>query len=85
MPKPKVELSLFNRTEAAHYLGVDRGYINLLIEQGELIEIQLPFQTTFKGRRIPKKICDEFIDRNLVGWGNVVGVIYFCNRTYDIS
>jgi len=65
MSKPKVELSLFNRTEAAHYLGVDRGYVNLLIEQGELLEIQLPFQTSPKGRRIPKKIIDDFIERKL--------------------
>lgn len=65
MPKPKVELSLFNRSEAAKYLGVDRGYINLLIEQGEIQEIQLPYQTTFKGRRIPKSNLDEFIERNL--------------------
>lgn len=65
MPKPKVELSLFNRTEAAHYLGVNRGYVNLLIEQGELMEILLPFQTSFKGRRIPKKTIDEFIERKL--------------------
>ncbi len=65
MPKPKVELSLFNRTEATHYLGVNRGYVNLLIEQGELMEILLPFQTSFKGRRIPKKTIDEFIERKL--------------------
>ena len=65
MPKSKVELSLFNRTEAAHYLGVDRGYVNLLIEQGELLEIQLPFQTSLKGRRIPKRIIDDFIERKL--------------------
>ena len=65
MSKPKVELSLFNRTEAAHYLGVDRGYVNLLIEQGELLEILLPFQTSLKGRRIPKKIIDDFIERKL--------------------
>ena len=65
MSKSKVELSLFNRTEASSYLGVDRGYINFLIEQGEILEIQLPYQTSFKGRRIPKKILDEFIERKL--------------------
>ncbi len=65
MPKPKVELSLFNRTEAALYLGVNRAYINMLIAQGELTEILLPYQSVFMGRRIPKKVIDEFIDRKL--------------------
>lgn len=63
--KQKVELNLFNRTEAASYLGVDRSYINLLIEQGEISEIQLPFRSNFKGRRIPKKSLDHFIDRGM--------------------
>ena len=63
--KPKVELNLFNRTEASAYLGVDRGYLNFLIEQGEITEIQLPFRSSFKGRRIPKKSIDEFIDRGM--------------------
>ena len=63
--KPKVELNLFNRTEAAAYLGVDRAYLNLLIDQGEVSEIQLPFRSNFKGRRIPKKSLDSFIDRGL--------------------
>jgi len=63
--KPKVELNLFNRTEAASYLEVDRSYINLLIDQGEILEIQLPFRSNFKGRRIPKKSLDHFIDRGM--------------------
>jgi excisionase family DNA binding protein len=63
--KPKIELNLFNRTEASAYLGVDRSYLNFLIEQGEIAEIQLPFRSSFKGRRIPKKSIDEFIDRGM--------------------
>ncbi|MCB0746114.1 MAG: excisionase family DNA-binding protein [Ignavibacteriae bacterium] len=63
--KRKVELTLFNRTQAAKYLGVDRSYINTLVENGELSEIQLPFRSTIKGRRIPKKLLDDFIDRGI--------------------
>jgi len=63
--KRKVELILFNHSQAAKYLGVDRNYINTLIEHGELTEIQLPFRSTMKGRRIPKKVLDEFIDRSM--------------------
>lgn len=66
--KSKVELHLFNRTEAAAYLGVDRSYLNLLVEQGEIAEMQLPFRSSFKGRRIPKKSLDSFIDRG-IGYG----------------
>jgi hypothetical protein len=63
--KPKVELYLYNYTEAATYLGVDRKYINFLLDIGELIEIQLPNRSSFKGRRIPRKVLDEFVDRML--------------------
>jgi archaellum biogenesis protein FlaJ (TadC family) len=63
--KPKVELNLFNYTEAATYLGVDRKYINFLIESGDLVDIQLPNRSSFKGRRIPRKVLDDFIDRML--------------------
>jgi hypothetical protein len=63
--KPKVELILFNYTEAATYLGVDRKYINFLIETGDLLDVQLPNRSSHKGRRIPRKVLDEFIDRLL--------------------
>ena len=61
----KIESVLFNRTQASQYLGVDRGYLNFLIEKGEIVEIRLPMMSELKGRRIPKKSIDEFIDRKI--------------------
>jgi hypothetical protein len=61
----KIEPVLYNRTQASQYLGVDRGYLNFLIEKGEVIEIRLPLLSELKGRRIPKKSLDEFIERKM--------------------
>jgi excisionase family DNA binding protein len=82
--KPQIELHLFNRTEAAAYLGVDRSYLNFLIEQGEIAEIQLPFRSSFKGRRIPKKSIDSFIDRGIGSYVEEKEGIDHLLRKYNI-